>query len=97
MQPSDLDPFASLGAVLGSAALGLLKAHTSILDGKLGAVVKPFQPLLVLAAGIGLPYATAALGIAPLDPTAFVTAPLTTLALISLREGWERAAGRKRR
>jgi len=93
----ELDPFAALGAALGSMALGFLKSRTSILDGRIGSAVKPFQPLLVAAAGVGLPMLSAAIGIGAVDPMTFVTAPVTTLALVSAREGYERIAGRKRK
>lgn len=93
----ETDPFAALGAVLGSMALGMLKKHTHTLDGRIGGAIKPFQPLLVAAAGIGLPYLTQAIGIASVDPATFVTAPLTTLALVSARESYERLSGRKQR
>lgn len=94
---NELDPISALGALIGSALLGVVKKHTSALDGRIGSAIKPLQPLLVYAAGLGLPLAANALGIAPIDPAAFVTAPATTLALVSLREGYERATGRKRR
>lgn len=86
----ELDPMAALGAALGSFALGLVKKHTTVLDGKIGRAIRPLQPLLVASAGLGLPYLTQALSIGAVDPATFVTAPLTTILLVSARETKER-------
>ena len=96
MTPDQLDPFAALGAALGSLALGFLKKHTGALDGKIGRAIKPLQPLIVAGAGIGLPYLSNAIGlISEVDPMAFATAPLTTVALVSAREAVVRMRGGK--
>lgn len=89
-----LDPFAALGAALGSMALGVVKKHTGILDSKIGRALRPVQPFAVLAASIGLPFATQALGIGAVDPATFVSAPLSTLAVVSARETYRRARGK---
>lgn len=93
MEMALTDLLATAGVFVASAVLGALKGHTSALDGKLGRIVKPFQPALVALAGFGLPAVTAALGIAPVDPSVFVTAPTATIAAVTLRE----AAARLRR
>lgn len=90
-----LDPVAAIGATLGSMALGFLKSKTTILDAKVGAFVKPLQPLLVATAGIALPYATDRLGVDPVDPETLVSAFATTLLLVTAREGFSRISGRK--
>lgn len=95
MDPTQLDPIAGLGALAGSVLFGLVKKYTGVLDGKIGRAVKPLQPVIVMAAGIGLPFLTSWLGIAPVDPAAFTTAPLTTVALISTREAWQRLSGKR--
>ncbi len=96
MELALMDLISILGVLGGSSLLGVVKKYTGILDGKIGGAIKPFQPLVVMAAGIGLPYLTGVLGIAEIDPQVFVTAPSATLAIISLREGTRRAAGLKR-
>lgn len=95
MDPAQLDPIAALGAFAGSLLFGALKKWTGALDGKIGAVVKPLQPALVMGAGFALPLLTSALGIAAVDPMAFVTAPLTTVALVSTREAYLRVTRKK--
>lgn len=95
MDPTQLDPIAGLGALAGSMLFGLVKKYTKLLDGRIGTAVKPLQPAIITAAGIGLPFLTSWLGIAPVDPAAFTTAPLTTVALVSTREAWLRLSGKK--
>jgi hypothetical protein len=95
VDPSQLDPIAGLGALGASALFGLVKKYTRVLDGKVGRVVKPLQPAIITATGIGLPFLTSLLGIAPVDPAAFVTAPATTIALVTAREAWQRLSGKK--
>lgn len=95
MDLSQLDPIAGLGALAGSALFGLVKKYTSVLDGKIGRAIKPLQPVVVMGAGIGLPFLTNWLGIAPVDPAALATAPLATVALVSTREVWRRLSGQK--
>ncbi|MGE0347390.1 MAG: hypothetical protein AB7N73_14940 [Gemmatimonadales bacterium] len=96
MDPQQLDPVSALGALGASALFGLVKKYTGLLDGRIGRAVKPLQPAIVTAAGIGLPFLTQLLGIAPVDPAAFTTAPLTTVALVSTREAWQRLSGAKK-
>lgn len=84
------DLLAALGVFAASAVLGTVKKYTAALDGRIGSAVKPLQPLLVAAAGIALPYATAALGIGSVDPSVFVTAPTATIAAVTLREAARR-------
>lgn len=74
---------------------GTIKSYTGILDGKIGSVIKPLQPALLTLAGIGLPMATQALGITDIDPAMFITAPTTTIAMVTMREGMLRARGKK--
>lgn len=95
MEQAIMDLISIGGALLGSALLGVTKKYTTILDGKVGNAIKPVQPILVGLAGVGLPYLTGALGIAPVDPSVFVTAPTATLAIVAMREANERLAGRK--
>lgn len=90
-----MDFLAALGVVGGSAFFGTLKSYTSILDGKIGKVIKPLQPALLTLAGIGLPFLTQSLGIMEIDPAVFVTAPTTTIAMVTMREGLLRARGKK--
>lgn len=90
-----MDFLSILGVVAGSGLFGVVKGYTSLLDGKIGTVIKPLQPALLTLAGIGLPMATQALGITDIDPAMFVTAPTTTIAMVSLREGVLRARGKK--
>lgn len=86
---------AVLGVAVASSALGLVKHYTSALDGRVGGAIKPLQPALVALAGVALPYATAALGIAPVDPAVFVTAPTATIAAVTMREAAARLARRR--
>ena len=95
MDPSQLDPIAGLGALGASALFGLVKRYTKVFDGKIGRAIKPIQPALVMAAGIGLPFLTSWLGIAPVDPAALATAPLATVVLVSTREVWLRVSGKR--
>ena len=92
MDPAMSDFMSAAGVFAASALLGLVKRHTSALDARVGRVVKPLQPVLITLAGLALPFATAALGIAPVDASVFVTAPTATIAAVTLRE----AAGRLR-
>lgn len=78
-----------------SAALGFTKKYTSALDGSFGKIVKPVQPLLVTAAGIGLPLLANAIGIGQVDPNAFMAAPTATIVAVSLREVLKRLGGNK--
>lgn len=80
----------AVGALVGSMALGATKKYTGFLDGKIGAVIKPVQPLLVLGASFLLPKAAVALGIAPVDAAQFISAPTATLAVVSAREALKR-------
>ena len=96
MEAALMDFISMLGVILGSALLGLTKKYTHILDGKIGGIVKPLQPGLLMAAGIGLPYLTQRLGIGAVDASMFVTAPTATIAMISFREGTRRLRGLKR-
>ena len=90
-----MDFLSMIGVLAGSALLGTVKSYTSALDGKIGKVIKPFQPVILTLAGIGLPMATQALGIADVDPAMFVTAPTTAIAMVSAREGMLRVQGKK--
>lgn len=90
-----LDPLAALGALAGSLLFATVKKFTGALDGKIGDVVKPLQPALIMGAGFALPLVSQALGLAgPVDPLSFVTSPLTTVALVSTRELYTRAKRR---
>lgn len=91
-----MDFISILGVLAGSSLLGGVKKYTRILDGKIGEIVKPMQPVAIMAAGIGLPYLTQALGIGAVDASMFVTAPSATIAMISMREGTRRLRGLKR-
>lgn len=93
--PQITDPIAALGAFGASLALGFVKRHTHALDGWLGRKLKPLQPALILAGGLGLPYLTAALGLATVDPATFATAPTATIATIVARETLRRVRGVK--
>jgi hypothetical protein len=87
LDPALLDLVSAAGVVATSLALGFLKKHTGALDGAIGHLVKPVQPALLLAVGIGLPWLTAQLGIAgPVDPAVFVTAPTATVLAVTFRE-----------
>ncbi|KKN88096.1 hypothetical protein LCGC14_0251680 [marine sediment metagenome] len=90
-----MDFLSILGVVGGSALLGGLKSLTGSLDGKIGRAVKPLQPALLTLAGIGLPAAAQALGIAEVDPAMFVTAPTATVVMVSIREAMLRLRGKK--
>lgn len=96
MEAALMDLISVLGVLAGSSLLGVTKKYTGILDGKIGNVVKPVQPVLIGLAGIGLPLLTNALGIAEIDPSMFVTAPSATIAMVSMREGSRRVRGLKR-
>lgn len=96
MEVALMDFITILGVLAGSSLFGVMKKYTRILDGKIGDIVKPMQPVVIMAAGIGLPYLTQALGIGEVDPQMFVTAPSATIAMISLREGTRRLRGLKR-
>lgn len=89
-----VDFLSILSVVGGSALLGAVK-QTSVLDGKIGQVIKPLQPALLTLAGIGLPMLTQSLGIADVDPAMLVTAPTTTIAMVTAREGMLRVQGKK--
>ncbi len=91
-----MDLISMFGVLGGSALLGLMKKYTSALDGRIGGLVKPLQPVLLTVAGIGLPFLTQTLGIAEIDPQLFITAPSATIAMISIREGSRRLRGLKR-
>lgn len=91
-----MDLISVLGVLGGSALFGVMKKYTGALDGKIGNVIKPFQPVAIMAAGIGLPFLTNALGIAEIDPQVFITAPSATIAMVSMREGSRRVRGLKR-
>lgn len=95
MEGTFMDFMAALGTLAGSGLLGTVKKYTGILDGKIGSAIKPVQPLLVAAAGIGLPYLTQALGIGEVDPSVFITAPTATIAVVSAREATQRIRGKK--
>ncbi len=90
-----MDFLSMLGVIGGSMLFGTIKSYTGILDGKIGSVIKPLQPALLTLAGIGLPMATQALGITDIDPAMFITAPTTTIAMVTMREGMLRARGKK--
>lgn len=88
------DPVAALGVFGMSLALGVVKKYTGIADGAAGKFLKPVQPALTMAAGIGLPFLTQWLGIAPVDPAAFTTAPAATVAAVTARETLRRLSGK---
>ncbi|KKN37820.1 hypothetical protein LCGC14_0759640 [marine sediment metagenome] len=90
-----MDFLSMLGVIGGSMLFGTIKSYTGILDGKIGSVIKPLQPALLTLAGIGLPMAAQALGITDIDPAMFITAPTTTIAMVTMREGMLRARGKK--
>lgn len=90
-----MDFLSMLGVIGGSMLFGTIKSYTGVLDGKIGSVIKPLQPALLTLAGISLPMATQALGITDIDPAMFITAPTTTIAMVTLREGMLRARGKK--
>lgn len=92
-----MDFLSMLGVVGMSSLFGVVKSYTRAMDGKIGAVIKPFQPVLIALAGIGLPFLTQALGLGDIDPAVFVTAPTTTIAIIAMREGRLRAQGKKKK
>ncbi len=90
-----MDFLSILGVAGGSLLFGGLKELTSLLDGKIGKIIKPLQPALITLAGIGLPIAAQALGIADIDPAIFVTAPTATIVMVSIREAMLRVRGKK--
>lgn len=96
MEAALMDLISVAGVLGGSALLGLVKKYTGTLDGKIGDFIKPVQPMVVMAAGIGLPYLSQALGIGEIDPQVFITAPSATIAMVSMREGSRRIRGLKR-
>lgn len=96
MELALVDLISIIGVSLGSLLLGVMKKYTAILDGKIGGVVKPFQPILIMAAGIGLPLLTNLLGIGTIDPQMLITAPSATILVVSMREGSRRILGLKR-
>ncbi len=81
-----MDFLSMLGVIGMSTLFGVIKSYTSALDGKIGKFIKPMQPAILTLAGVALPFLTQALGIADVDPNVFVTAPATTVAMISMRE-----------
>lgn len=95
MESAFMDLISVLGVLAGSSLFGVVKKQTMALDGKIGKAVKPMQPALVMAAGVGLPYLTDALGIAAVDPSVFITAPTATIAVVTVRETAARIRGKK--
>lgn len=81
-----MDLISAVGVFAASLGVGRLKSWTTALDGRVGAAIKPVTPLVVAAAGIGLPYLTEALGLAPVDPSVFVTAPTATVVAVTAHE-----------
>lgn len=96
MEVALMDLVSAVGVLLGSLLLGGVKKYTGALDGKIGDVVKPLQPLLVATAGVVLPHVTGALGVT-VDPTQLVTAPTATLAATVVTIGLREAAARVRK
>lgn len=90
MEMALTDLLSAAGVFAASFVLGQLKSRTAALDGRIGSFIKPLQPAIVVLAGVGLPTLTAALGIAPVDPSVFVTAPTATIAAVTFREAAER-------
>jgi hypothetical protein len=78
-----------------SIVLAGAKKWTGVLDTKLGKVVKPLQPLLVLGLAVVLPKLGAATGIMPPDATQLVDAPTATLTAVVAREVLARVFGKK--
>jgi hypothetical protein len=70
-----------------SAALGVIKKYTALLDTALGKVIKPIQPVIVAGLGLVLPWLATQLGLAEVPAADIVaSAPVATVATISFRE-----------
>lgn len=83
--------------IVASAVLGGTKKFTGLADMKIGGVIKPVQPLLVMALAWGLPKLGAAIGLVPPDAAALVDAPTATIAGIVSREVLSRLTGQKKK
>lgn len=90
-----VDVFAALGVALASAGLGFVKKYTTLLDNKLGAVVKPVQPLVIAAAGVALPWLSTYVDVGGLSAETLVTAPTSALLVVAAREATQRIQGKK--
>lgn len=86
MEAAMADLISTVGVLGASAALELLKPRLARLDARVLNAVKPLQPMILALAGVALPMATAALGVEPVDPSVFITAPSATVVAVSLRE-----------
>lgn len=95
MEAQLTEAISTLGVLVASAVLGLVKRYTGALDAKLGRVVKPLQPVIVTVAGVVLPFVTDAIGLAPVDPAGVVAAPAAAVVAITLRELGARLRPRK--
>lgn len=96
MESAIMDLIAVGGTLLGSLALGFTKKWTGALDGKVGSVIKPVQPVVVMAAGLALPFLAGKLGLVSGVPDAstFVAAPTATVFTVALREVLSRIKGK---
>lgn len=92
-----IDPVTLVGAILASALMGVAKRNTTVADREAAEWVKPLQPLVVLAAALGCPWAADAVGALELGPGALEDAPAAALAVITARELLERRARAKKR
>jgi hypothetical protein len=77
----------ALTGLASSFLLGLFKSSTGALDTKIGAAIKPVQPLIILGLSAALPLIIHATGITgSLDPTQLVNAPTATIIGVVARE-----------
>jgi hypothetical protein len=78
------------------AVLGVVKKYTGIADTKIGAFVRPIQPVLALGLAIGLPFAAKALRLTTeVDPAQVAAAPTATIIAIAAAEVLSRITKKK--
>lgn len=65
--------------------LQLIKTKTDWMDGKIGAVLKPIQPVIAMAASLIFPWIAVHTGIVA-DPQSFAAAPTATIAAVAAAE-----------
>jgi hypothetical protein len=97
METAIMDLIAIGGTLLGSLVLGITKKYTGVLDGAAGKLIKPVQPVVVLAAGLALPWLASKIGLVSGVPDAsvFIAAPTATVITVALREALSRLGGKK--
>lgn len=69
-----------IGGIASVAILGTVKKVTGVADTKIGAVLKPIQPVVALGLATALPYVTHALHLtSQVDATQLAAAPTGTI------------------